>query len=134
MAKLARNHGDPALLAFVGQLLDDHSLFGDAQVVARKVLDQGADALDANERILLEQQVIEPYISACEACGTEPSWAEMLHVYDTGLCATCFDKPEGVATPAVRPAWMPLIPPPQEPELPGEDEDEAVAEPVPLRA
>ena len=116
MGPLARDHGDPALLAFVGQLLEDNSLDGEAAVVARKLLDKGATMLAADERVLLEQEVIEPYITACEACDSTPSWAEMLHVYDTGLCAKCFKKLEGVEVPAVRPDWMPLPAPPADDE------------------
>lgn len=114
MAQLARDHGDPALLAFIGQLVEDNSLEGEAAVVARKLLEMGATKLAADERVLLEQEVIEPYITACEACDSTPSWAEMLHVYDTGLCAKCFNKLEGVEVPAVRPDWMPLPKPPEE--------------------
>lgn len=114
MGQLARDHGDPALLAFVGQLLEDNSLDGEAAVVARKLLEKGATELAADERMLLEQEVIEPYITTCEACEGTPSWAEMLHVYDTGLCAGCFKKLEGVEVPAVRPDWMPLPKPPEE--------------------
>lgn len=125
MGPLARDHGDPALLAFVGQLLEDGSLDGEAVVVARKLLEEGATTLAADERVLLEQEVIEPYIVDCEACQATPPWAEMLHVYDTGLCASCFDKLEGVDIPAVRPDWMPL------PLAPVEEEDNLVADPAP---
>ena len=114
MKALARDHGDPALLAFIGQLLNDGSLHTEAENVARKLLDKGAGKLAARELILLEQEVIEPYISTCEACDCTPTWAEMLHVYDTGLCAKCFNKLEGVDVPAVRPDWMPLPRPPVE--------------------
>lgn len=130
MGPLARDHGDPALLAFVGQLLEDDSLDGEAAVVARKLLEKGAAKLAADERVLLEQEVIEPYITACEACDSTPSWAEMLHVYDTGLCAKCFRKLEGVDVPAVRPDWMPLPRPPEEDEEGLPD----IIEPAPLGA
>jgi hypothetical protein len=125
MGPLARDHGDPALLAFVGQLLNDGSLDNEAEAVARKLLEKGATELATNEIVLLEQEVIEPYIAACEACDGTPTWAEMLHVYDTGLCAACFDKLEGVDIPAVRPEWMPL------PLPPADDEDTLTAIPAP---
>lgn len=114
MASLARDFGDSALLAFVRQLVADNSLDGEAQVAARKLLEAGEKALAAEEIVVLEQEVIAPYVGECEACHGTPAWAEMLHVYDTGLCADCFDKLEGVETPAVRPDWMPMAKPPTE--------------------
>lgn len=112
MGSKTRDHGDPALLAFVRQLIEDESLDADAEVVARKLLDQGAAGMGANERAILDQEVIEPYLGACEGCNDEPGWAEVLHVYDTGFCAACFDKLDGAEISKVRPDWMPLKPPP----------------------
>jgi hypothetical protein len=129
MGTPARDHGDPGLLAFIGQLLADNSLDAAAAGAASQLLANGADSLSAAERILIEQEVIEPYLGPCEACHTTPDWDEVLHVYDTGLCTRCFDRLEGVVVPAVRPDWMPLpAPPPEE-----EDEpliEAAVAEPT----
>ena len=122
MGSTARDHGDPGLLAFIGQLLEDSSLEDEAAAAARKLLERGADALNASERVLIEQEVVEPYCTECEACHVTPGWDQMLHVYDTGLCAGCFDKLEGVDVPEVRPEWMPLAAaPPEDDELPVED-------------
>lgn len=128
MGSLARDHGDPALLAFVGQLIEDGSLETAAEAVARKLLDQGVSVLNKDERATLDREVIDPYLGACEACKVEPTWAEVLHVFDTGLCAGCLEKLEGVDIPDVRPDWMPLRPPPVvDEDLPAETDEEPVA-------
>ena len=133
MASPAWDLGDPALLTFIAQLVADNSLDGEAMAVARKLLEERASALAELEHLILEQEVIEPYFGECEACNSTPSWAEMLHVYDTGLCAGCFDKLEDSAKPDVRPDWMPLVPPVVE-----DDEEEtavtATTIPAPLGA
>ncbi|MDJ0927672.1 MAG: hypothetical protein QNJ73_08480 [Gammaproteobacteria bacterium] len=117
------NTNDPGLMAFISQLVEDSSLSPAEDEVARAALDQGIDALSTEDRGRLESSVIEPYLGDCEACGTTPAWEQVLMVYDTGLCATCFDKLEGADTLGVRPEWMPLVTTP--------DEDEDAPEPVP---
>jgi len=109
MGSLARDHSDPGLLGFIQELLKDGSLDKDCEKIARTLVEQGAHSLSAEDRVVLEAEVIEPYLGDCEGCGTTPSWQQMLHVYDTGLCATCFDRLEGEQVPAVRPDWMPLV-------------------------
>lgn len=110
MSALARDHSDPGLLAFVQQLLADNSLDSDCETVARRLLEKGAKSLDAAEKALLENEIIEPYLGDCEGCGKTPDWHEVLQVYDTGLCAACFDRLAEQDVPAVRPDWMPLAP------------------------
>ncbi|MGI9331339.1 MAG: hypothetical protein ACR2QB_11555 [Gammaproteobacteria bacterium] len=108
MGSLARDHSDPELLGFIKELLEEGSLNKNCEKITRTLLQQGTHSLSAEERVVLETEIIEPYLGDCEGCGTTPSWAQMLHVYDTGLCATCFDRLEGEQVPAVRPDWMPL--------------------------
>ena len=123
MGSLARNHSDPELLGFIQELLKDGSLDANCEKIARSLVASGAQSLSAEERVILEAEVIEPYLGDCEGCGTSPQWQEMLHVYDTGLCAACFDRLEGQDIPAVRPDWMPLIAAPEDDnELPASDE------------
>ena len=121
MGSLVRDHKDPGLLNFVQDLLKDSSLDADCAAVARKLLEDGSNSLSADERVVLENEIIEPYVSECEGCHNTPSWQEMLHVYDTGLCAACFDRIEGDQVPEVRPDWMPLA------AAPAEDEELPVA-------
>lgn len=121
------NTTDPGLLAFIQQLVEDCSLSPAEDQVARAALANGIEALSAEDRRQLVSSVIEPYLGDCEACSMTPSWEQVLMVYDTGLCATCFDKLEGADTLGVRPEWMPLAAAPEE----DEDEDEDLPEPVP---
>ena len=119
------NTNDPGLVAFIHQLVDDCSLSPAEEEVARAALVQGIDALSAEDRSRLASSVIEPYLGDCEACGMTPSWEQVLMVYDTGMCANCFDKLEGADTLGVRPEWMPLVTTP--------DEDEELPEPAPAQ-
>jgi len=123
MGSLARDHSDSGLLGFVQELLKDGSLDANCEKIARTLVEKGAQSLSAEDLIVLEAEVIEPYIGDCEGCGTTPAWQQMLHVYDTGLCATCFDRLEGEQVPAVRPDWMPLVTmETEDEELPASDE------------
>jgi hypothetical protein len=137
MGSKARDHGDPALLAFVGQLLDEDSLDMDARHVAQKLLDKGAAGLAADELAWLDAEVIDPWLSNCLVCNAEPVWAEVLQVFDTGLCSGCFEKHAEIDIPDVRPSWMPLQPPAQDDDdLPAEDAAEpavvSALEPAPV--
>ena len=108
MGSPARDYSDPGLLAFVQQLLQDNCLEDESQAVAQRLVDEGAGSFSEEELQGLEFAVIEPYLGDCEGCGKAPAWEQVLHVFDTGLCAGCFDRLEGQEVPAVRPEWMPL--------------------------
>jgi hypothetical protein len=109
MGSLARDHSDPELLGFLKELLEGGSLDRKCEKITRALLEQGPHSLSAEDRVVIEAEVIEPYLADCESCGTTPAWQQMLHVYDTGLCAACFDRLEGKQVPTVRPDWMPLV-------------------------
>lgn len=92
MAHLAKFDDDKGLRAFIQELVDGNCLLDGAEQVARKLLEHGLAGIDAEERALIEAEIIEPYCGACEDCGKTPNWEEMLHTYDTGLCTACFTK------------------------------------------
>jgi hypothetical protein len=105
-AKMTKD--ETGLLVFLRELVDDHSLDEPEDRLARKALESGLRGLSSEERAGLDQTVIQPYLTDCEGCGGTPGWREVLAVYDTGLCAGCFDRLAGVDTLGVRPDWMPL--------------------------
>ncbi len=100
---------DPGLTSFIRELVEDDCLTPEAEAIGRLALEKGLHALTSEQQHQLDAEIIEPYTGDCENCGATPSWDEMLHVYDTGLCAACFDKLEGVDDLGVRPEWMPLV-------------------------
>ncbi len=109
MTKKSADLSDPSLMQFLKMLVDDESLDDEHEKLARKAIDNGLAGLATSEREILDTEIVAPYVSCCEACSSMPSWQHMLHVYDTGLCNTCFDKLAGINIPDVRPNWMPLI-------------------------
>ena len=109
---------DPGLTSFIRELVEDDCLTPEAEAIGRLALERGLEALSTEQRRHLDEELIEPYSGSCETCGITPPWDQMLHVYDTGLCASCFDKLEGIDDLGVRPEWMPLVMLPDEDELP----------------
>ncbi len=114
MANKSADFSDPSLMQFLKALVDDDCLDDAHEQLARTAISSGLGTLEPSERAVLDAEIVEPYVSSCEACNTTPAWEQMLHVYDTGLCNACFDKLAGVNIPEVRPNWMPLAPAPVE--------------------
>jgi hypothetical protein len=124
MAKGNGQDNETGLLGFLQQLLEDQCLEGAQEALARRTLASGIAQLTAGERNQLEQEIVAPYSLDCEACGSSPDWAERLDVYDIGLCSKCFNELEGTDDLGVRPDWMPLVPLPENDDLPLAAEDD----------
>ncbi|PLX94509.1 MAG: hypothetical protein C0621_05365 [Desulfuromonas sp.] len=95
---------DGSFSEYLFQLIDMGRIEPHLIRLARQVIDQGIESLDASQRETFQTEVLDVFTTPnCSQCGAKIPWAEMAETIDQdGICGWCIHlRSRGLTSPPI---------------------------------